>query len=94
MKKIIYHVIIEVGYNPTLDYTLKCVDSGNGLDNYRTQIVNELSVAISDYHYPIGVRYTIKESYGFPFDNALADWLHGVIEDAYSLVGVDRGIWN
>lgn len=92
MKKIIYHVTIEVGYYPMLYYTLKCVDSGNGLDNYRTQIVNDLSVAICDY-YPIGVSYTIKESYGFPFDNALADWLHGVIEDSYRLIGVDNAIW-
>lgn len=83
MCKIAYRVIFTVGQEE-FRTTLKATTDGLTLDTKRTDLINRISALIKESNDIVVVGYDVIDHYGYPFDDALITWIHGVIDDAYS----------
>ena len=83
MRKIVYRVIFTVGQEE-FRTTLKATTDGLTLDTKRADLINRISALIKESNGIVGVGYDVIDYYGYPFDDALITWIHGVIDDAYS----------
>lgn len=83
MCKIAYRVIFTVGQEE-FRTTLKATTDGLTLDTKRTDLINRISALIKESNDIVVVGYDVIDYYGYPCDDALITWIHGVIDDAYS----------
>lgn len=91
MCKIAYRVIFTVGQEE-FRTTLKATTDGLTLDTKRTDLINRISalikesndIVVKESNDIVVVGYDVIDYYGYPFDDALITWIHGVIDDAYS----------